>query len=44
MDDAAAGLVGGKHQHLGYLHMLWRRCCIERYIGYVVALSGLTPL
>ena len=22
MDDAAAGLVGGKHQHLGYLYML----------------------
>ena len=35
VNHAAAGLMGGEYQHLGYLHMGGRTCCIEGHVGNV---------
>ena len=34
----------GKHQHFGYLHVLGSACCVERYVGNVVAYERLDAL
>ena len=44
MDDAAAGLVGGKHQHLGYLYMLGSLYGIEHHIGHIISGKRLDAL
>ena len=44
MDNTSAGLVGGKHQHLGYLHMLGSLYGIERHIGHIVSCKRLDAL
>ena len=41
MDNAAAGLMSGQHQHLGYLHVLRSTGGIEGHIANVVAREGL---
>ena len=42
--DTAAGLVGGKHQHLGYLYMLGSLYGIEHHIGHIISGKRLDAL
>ena len=44
MHNGSVGLMCGKHQHFGYLHVLGSTCSVERHVGNVVAYERLDAL